>query len=267
MTFEIGDPADPRIASYAQVGDHRWLAARGLFVAEGRLVVERAIRSGHLRVESVLVTPAAFRALESELVLLEAPVFLLPAPAMRQVTGFNFHRGCLALVRRPPAMPLDVLCARRMVLGVEGVGNPDNVGGLFRTAAAFGIPLLLDASTGDPFYRKAVRTSMGAVLSTPFTQVRSWRDALGELASRSFRLIALTPDRSATPLEELAASVASEQRLALLVGSEGAGLTPASLSLAHQTVGIPTTSDVDSLNVIVAAGIALWRLAQVGAAE
>jgi tRNA G18 (ribose-2'-O)-methylase SpoU len=254
-------PDDPRVAAYRRVGDAGWLRGQRLFVAEGRLLLERLVASAAYRIASVLVTPAAAAALAPTLSRVDADVLVLDLAVMKDLTGFNFHRGCLALAERPAARTVADLPRIGCVLGLEGVGNPDNVGGLFRTAAAFGVAaVLLDPSAGDPFYRKALRTSMGAVLTLPVVRVDDWTGALGRLKEDGWTIVALTPARDAEPLESAAAALASRERRLLLVGSEGAGLASETLASADARVRIPISGAVDSLNVTVAAGIALARL-------
>jgi tRNA G18 (ribose-2'-O)-methylase SpoU len=186
-------------------------------------------------------------------------VYVAEPIVLEQITGIRFHRGCLALAHREAVVPPAAFEQACVLLALEGVGNPDNVGGLFRVAAAFGVDgLLLDPATGDPFYRKAVRTSMGAVLTMPFARVSPWPAALDAYKARGFRVVALTPRTDARPLADVARE--PRRRLIVLVGSEGPGLTDAALRAADVLVRIPTTADVDSLNVTVAAGIALAQL-------
>jgi tRNA G18 (ribose-2'-O)-methylase SpoU len=256
-------PDDPRVLQYAHVGDHDWLAAHGLFVAEGRLLLERLAAAGTMAIASVLVTPTAARALAATLAHVSGDVLVVDAAVMKGVTGFNFHRGCLALARRPRALRLDDLPGRGCLLGLEGVGNPDNVGGLVRTAAAFGVSgMILDRTTGDPFYRKALRTSMGAALQMPFVRIADWTAALGALRGKGWIVAALTPRGDAEPLDRAAARLAASPARLLLVGSEGAGLSDESLAHADLRLRIPMSGGVDSLNVVVAAGIALARLGE-----
>lgn len=247
---------DPRIAGYSHVGDHDWLRANGLFVAEGRLVLKRLLASGRFPVHSVLLTPAALRAFGAAIDT-DAPVFVAEPSLLEEVTGFNFHRGCLALARRPwDEISTGRFLESRLLLALEGIGNPDNVGGLFRVAAAFGVDgVLLDATSGDPFYRKAVRTSMAAVLDVPFERPAPWPEALDEYRGMDFTLVAMTPRADAEPIEDVASKV--ESPMIVLVGAEGPGLSDAAMELADAKVRIPVASKVDSLNVVVAAGIAL----------
>jgi tRNA G18 (ribose-2'-O)-methylase SpoU len=256
----IDDRSDARLAPFRDVGNPAALQRAGLFVAEGRLVVRRLIEDGRYPVERVLVTPAARDALRDLFAGLAAPVVVAPQGTVNEITGFNFHRGCLALARRPSsAATLDAVSSATRLLALEGVANPDNVGGVFRTAFALGAGgVLLDATSGDPFYRKAIRTSMAATLRLPFARATAWPEALGTLRSSGFRLIALTPAPDAIPIDEVADT--SPARVALLLGSEGDGLSAAALALADVRARIPVEARADSLNVVVAAGIALHAL-------
>ena len=251
---------------YQCVSDPELVRQRGLFVAEGRLIVERLIAEKRYSVQSLLLSVAAHRALAASLSALPSsvPVYVCDAADLRGITGYDVHRGCLALAARPVAASIDlILRDARFVVVLEGVTNPDNVGGVFRNAAAFGADaVLLDATSCDPLYRKAIRTSMAATLRVPFARADppdGWTDALLDLKARGFSLVALTPAESASDLDEFAGS-ARPPRVALLLGSEGPGLRPASEAAADYRVRIPIRHDVDSLNLAVAAGIALHRL-------
>ena len=243
------------------MGDPLWLRGQGLFVAEGRLVVSRLVALGRFEVCSILVNAAAYAAMRDVLEPAAADVYLCADGLLRRVTGFNFHRGCLALARRPAPTPEERLHGAATLLALEGVGNPDNVGGLFRTGAAFGVDgLLLNGSSGDPFYRKAIRTSMGATLRLPFARAADWPAALAAMQRAGFVLLALTPHADASPLAEVARALLPAARLLIAVGSEGDGLASDTLRRADVRVRIPIRDDVDSLNVTVAAGAALERL-------
>jgi tRNA G18 (ribose-2'-O)-methylase SpoU len=258
----IAGLADPRVADYAHVGNPGWLRDHGLFVAEGRLVVERLILSGRFPVRSILLTVPAFTALAGVLGSVQAPVYLVANDAMEGLTGFDFHRGCLALAERRETSGFPAWAAQgRRLLGLEGVANPDNVGGLFRVAEAFGADgVLLDPASGDPLYRKAIRTSMAGVLRLPFVRLVSWPGGLVPYRDEGFTVVALTPREPARPLEEYSRSVPPGARLILMVGAEGAGLSEPALEFAQVRVRIPIAAAVDSLNVVVAAGIALAAL-------
>lgn len=257
---------DARLRGYALVAQPAALRQAGWFVAEGRLVVERVLAERRYQLESVLLNEAALAALEPALRDFTAPIYLCPNPLFEALTGYDFHRGCLGLVRRPPPLDWRNLAARaRALVVLEGVANHDNIGGVFRNAAAFGVDaVLLDPSSADPLYRKAIRTSMGASLCVPFATIGAedaapWPQCLGELAARGFDLTALTPAAGARDLDEFSAAVRAE-RMALLFGSEGAGLSSPALAACHQRVRIAIRPEVDSLNLAVACGIALQRL-------
>jgi tRNA G18 (ribose-2'-O)-methylase SpoU len=258
---------DPRLRAYSHVADPQWLIANGLFVAEGRLVFERLIehRRDHRRgipafvVESVLLTPAAYRALETRLAG-DLTVYVAPQTIVNCVTGFDFHRGCLALARRPARLELSALAGARCLVVLEGVSNPDNIGGVVRSAAALGAGgLILNPASGDPFYRKAIRTSMGAVLSLPFVRLSEWPDGLAALRKLGYTVAALTPGGTET-IESFAERLPADAHIALLAGAEGPGLTGEALTQADATVRIPIDDRRDSLNVVVAVSIALHRI-------
>ncbi len=243
--------------------DGELVRARGQFIAEGRLVVRRVIDDGRYRVRSVLVNDAARRALAASLEKLpaEVPVYICDTSAFVELTGYNIHRGCLALVERPPAMPLpDLLAARSSLVVLEAVTNADNVGGVFRNVAAFGAGgIVLSPTCCDPFYRKAIRTSMGAVFGVPFARASDWPADIARLRAAGFTIVALTPHPPAETLHAFGRR-ARPDRLALIVGTEGAGVSHAVESMADHRVRIPIEAAVDSLNVSVAAAIALWAL-------
>lgn len=249
---------DPRVADYQHIADHQHMLDRGLFIAEGRLVVRRLLDLRQWDVESILLTAAALDNLSDVIHLATAPVYLVEQALMNDIAGFNIHRGCLALARRPAPATLDRVADGPLsrVLLMEGVNNPDNVGGLFRTAAAFGVELIvLGPSCGDPLYRKAIRTSMAASLAVPFVHAPQWPDAITDLRADGFTVAALTPRHDALPLRDLPAHA----KLALIVGAEGDGLTEAAMAAASVRVCIPMTRAVDSLNVTTAASIAMYH--------
>lgn len=261
MIHRLAAAEDERLEAYRYVGSPEWLAGRQLFVAEGRLVVQRLLAAGTYQVESTLLTPAARDSLEPQLSSVAADVYVCNPGVLERVTGFNFHRGCLALARRGPPRRLESLAGARRLVALQGVGNPDNVGGIFRAAAALGAGgIVLDPTSGDPLYRKAIRTSMGAVLTLPWTQVDEWPGALEALRAAGYRVVALTPSADAAPLADYSATAGTGAPLLLLAGSEGAGLSPDTLAAADVRVRIPIEGSVDSLNVVVATAIALDRL-------
>jgi tRNA G18 (ribose-2'-O)-methylase SpoU len=256
----ITTPDDPRLAGYRQ------LARRpldGLFVVEGRLLVQRLLAAPRFRTRSVLLTPAAVDRLSDSLggIADPPPVYVAEPATIDRVVGFDFHRGCLAL-GEPAALPsFDALVSPRggrLLVGLDDVTNPDNVGALFRHAAAFGVNgVVLSPGCGDPLYRKALRVSMGAALDVPFARAASWPEALARLRTAGFTLVALTPD---APLD--LARLTRPARVILVVGAEGAGLSRATREAAAVAAAIPMASATGSLNVATAAAIALYLLSR-----
>jgi tRNA G18 (ribose-2'-O)-methylase SpoU len=267
MTVErIECARDERAAAYRDLSDGELLRSRGVFVAEGRLVVRRLVDDQRYTIESLLLNESALRDLGPAIVRLDStvPVLVCRTDAFATLTGYNIHRGCLALVRRPPpTAPASLVASAARLVVLDGVTNADNVGGVFRNAAAFDVDgVLLSPTTCDPLYRKAIRTSMAATLQVPFARAAAndWEGVVGDLRGAGFTVVALTPREPSEPLDLFAARP-RPPRLALLVGAEGAGLATAIESAADYRVRIPISSRVDSLNLAVAAGIALARLA------
>jgi len=251
----VDDPHDPRLADYVGLSDpqlrRRVEAERGFFIAESPLVVQALVRSGRT-VRSVLVTPAQHETIAASLAGLDAPVYVARPEVLRAVVGFDLHRGAVASGDRwpLPAVPAVLDRARRIAV-VQKLGDHENLGGVFRSAAAFGIDaVLLDAECADPLYRRCVRVSIGHVLTVPWARLQS----LDELRDAGFARFALTPDPGALPLDE----VEWPERFALLLGSEGPGLSPEWLAAADARVRIPMQPAVDSLNVATAAAIAFY---------
>ena len=265
MFERILTPQDPRLADYRGVSEPELLRSRNLFVAEGRIVVARLIEDERWTIRSVLVSEAARRDLEPRLAAVAAklPVFVCESTDFLGITGHQMHRGCLALVERPAALPVHELLSRsRLAVVLEGVTNADNVGGVFRNAAAFGADaVVLSPACCSPLYRKAIRTSMGATLRVPFVHLEEWPSALPLLRAAGFTLVALTLRDPSETLETFG-SRTPPLKIALLVGAEGPGLTPAVESAADHRVRIPIEPSVDSLNLAVATGIALEHLAR-----
>jgi tRNA G18 (ribose-2'-O)-methylase SpoU len=270
----IDDPGDARLADYRGIPDPELARTRGVFIAEGRLVVGRLLASRFVT-RSVLVTPAALDALRPDLEARPCvPVFVVPQPVMNGVAGFNIHRGCLAIGERPAPTSwndlvrgcgsLDPPAPPAALVALERVGNADNVGAAFRAAAAFGASgILLDHACADPLYRKAIRTSMGAALHVSFAADVPWLDALTGLRRDGWAIMGLTPATAAAPARDVLARAG--RRVVLVLGHEGDGIAPATAAACTHLARIPMTTDVDSLNVAMAAGIALyeWRQAVV----
>jgi tRNA G18 (ribose-2'-O)-methylase SpoU len=252
---------DPRIQDYRDVTDAELLRRRNLFIAEGRLVVGRLLAGGD-RVVSLLLNEASLKALAKVLAATgeQTAIYVCDTSVFTSITGFNLHRGCLALARRPAARtPVEVAGQSDVLLVLEAVTDADNVGSAFRNAAAFGVGgILLSPTCCDPLYRKAIRTSMGSVFRVPYARLDRWPSDLEMLKVNGFQLMALTPKDSAADLATCARQ--SRQKIAVLVGSEGPGLSRAAEEMADVLVRIPIRGEVDSLNLATATGIALYHL-------
>jgi tRNA G18 (ribose-2'-O)-methylase SpoU len=258
----IGDAADPRLADYTALTDaelrRRLEVARGVFIVEGRLAIESLLRSRYA-VRSVLVSRRMHDRLARALAGVEAPVYVVDDHVLRATVGFDLHRGAVASAHRPPAPDLDPLIrSGSRLLVLEGVNDHENIGALFRNAAAFGVDaVLLDATCADPLYRRSVRVSLGHVLHVPFTPLVPWPHAIERLHGAGWTTVALTPSGDETIA---AIAAAAPHRVALLVGAEGPGLSAGAIAAAHHRVRIPLAAGVDSLNVATAAAIALYAL-------
>jgi tRNA G18 (ribose-2'-O)-methylase SpoU len=258
----VDDASDPRLSDYVSLTDvhlRRSLeAARGLFIAEGEKVIRRAIAAGY-PVRSFLVAAAKLATIEAVAAASEAPLYVLPDQAAEQLTGFRVHRGALASMQRLPLLSVwEVVAAARRIVVLEDIVDHANVGAVFRCVAALGFDaVVLAPRCADPLYRRAVKTSMGAVLAVPYARLADWHGGLAELRAAGFRLLALTPDPAAIPIGEIEPA----GKLAVLVGGEGHGLSDRWLAAADQAVRIPMRRGVDSLNVAAAAAIACYLLA------
>jgi tRNA G18 (ribose-2'-O)-methylase SpoU len=268
----IDDPRDPRIAHFVGLRD-RELARRvpaggqGVFIAEGDIVAERAIRAGYTA-RAVLVDATRTDPLPAG-VGTEVPVYAAAPAVLQRITGLGVHRGLLACFdRRPPRPAADVLHGARRVVVLERVSNPTNLGVVLRSAAGLGMDaVLLDPTCSDPLYRRTARVAMGEGYGFPWAWVPRLPRGLDVLRAHGFSLVALTPDAGAVPVDELAPDGADDpdlDRVALLFGAEGPGLSPETLAAADVVAGIPMRGGVDSLNVGVAAGIAFWVLGRAG---
>ena len=251
----IDDADDPRLADYVGLTDpelrQRVEAERNFFIAESPLVVDALVRSGR-RIRSVLVTPGQHDAMSYRLDGVDAPIYIARPEILRAVVGFDLHRGAVASAERWPLPTVAALLgSARRVAVLQKLGDHENLGGVFRNAAAFGIDaVLLDRECADPLYRRCVRVSIGHVLHVPWTRL----ETLDELRDLGFALLALTPASDATPLE----AVDWPERHALLLGSEGPGLSDDWLASADARVRIPMRPEADSLNVATAAAIAFY---------
>lgn len=234
----------------------------GFFVAEGVLTVRRLLASGR-SVRSVLVTEKTLAELAPDLTGCDAPVYVAGPDVLRRVVGFDLHRGAVAAADRfPLPSPQELVAGARLVAVLEGVNDHENIGGIFRNAAAFGVDaLLLDPTSADPLYRRAVRVSMGHVLTVPFARLAPWPDGLGVLRRAGLTVVALTPGLDAAPITSF--TPPAGRGVALLLGAEGPGLSHAALAAADVHLRIPMAAGVDSLNIASAAAVALHRLGTV----
>ena len=259
--IRIEDPADPRIDGYREVRERDLVGRQGLFVAEGEVVLRALARSERHAAQSVLLAEKRVAALAPVLDTLDpgTPVYTAPQPVLDAIVGFHIHRGVLALGRRGEPVSaeslLEPLGPRALVVVLFAIGNHDNMGGLFRNAAAFGADaVLLDADCCDPLYRKAIRVSVGAALTVPFARLGRDVDAIDLLSRYDFAALALSPAGG-----RRLADVHRPARAALLLGAEGPGLPRAVLDRTR-TVSIPMAGAFDSLNVATACGVALHHL-------
>lgn len=260
----IGDPDDQRVDEYRNLTDaqlrQRDEPGAGLFMVEGALLVRQLLRSDY-PVRSMLLTEARFDELGPELPMPRPwPVYVAGNDVLRAVTGFHFHRGVLAATGRlPPADWRAVVAHQSLIAVAEDIGDHENLGALFRNAAAFGVgAVLLSPRSVDPLYRRAVRVSMGQILRVPWARAAPWPDVLSDLRSQGFRVIGLTPDLEAPELRATSAS----GPIALLVGAEGPGLSHDARAGADQLARIAMDPGVDSLNVATAAAIAFHEFAR-----
>jgi tRNA G18 (ribose-2'-O)-methylase SpoU len=259
----IDDRDDPRIAAYRDVREQDLVGREGLFIAEGEVVVRVLMGASRHEVMSLLLAEKRVAALEADIALLpdSVPVYVATQAVMDAIAGFPMHRGILALGQRAnmgtAAEQLDALGPRATVMVLSGIANHDNMGGLFRNAAAFGADLvILDSDCCDPLYRKAIRVSAGNVLRLPFARLERGADVVALLSSRGFETFALSPNGDIALGE-----VKRPGRAALLFGAEGPGL-PDDLLRRCRTVRIPMAADVDSLNVATASGIVLHHFSE-----
>lgn len=251
---------DPRLSDYRDLRDvqlRRALEAKhGLFLAEGEKVVRRAIEAG-FDARSFLMAPRWLDGLGDVLDRSPAPCYVLPEAQAEEVTGFHVHRGALAsLQRRTLPSVAEVLHDARSVLVLEDLVDHTNVGAVFRNAAALGFDaVLLAPRCADPLYRRSIKVAMGAVFSLPWTRLPDWRMALTDLEEVGFTTVALTLATDARPLEEVVTGV---DRLALVLGSEGHGLSEHWQASSRRRAIIAMAPGVDSLNVAAASAVACY---------
>jgi tRNA G18 (ribose-2'-O)-methylase SpoU len=263
----VEDPEDPRLADYREIRDAERRRRDGTFIAEGRQVVRRLLSAGRYRVRSALVTPPALHALGDALGAARVPTYLVRQDIVEAVVGMEFHHGCLAAGERgaePTAEAVLAEALRPRLMVLEGLGDSSNVGALFRNALAFGVgAVFLAPGTADPLYRKAIRVSSGATVAMPFARLVDWPRDLERLREAGYTVLALTPRAEALDIGDLGAGRPLPARLALLLGTEGRGLSEEALAAADLQVRIPMAPEMDSLNVAAAGAVALHWLSRI----
>lgn len=263
MVIEIQDRGDPRVAAYRNLRDVELRRSiegeHGVFVVEGLRSV-RALLESPFPAISLLLTPARLGSAASLVEVADrrgSRVYVAGPDVFDGIAGFHVHRGVLALAERlPMRQPVQLLAKAEAVVVVEGVNDNENLGSIFRNAAALGAgAVLLDPSCCDPLYRRSVRVSLGHVLRVPFTRLTPWPNAISEVQAQGFTVVALDPGA-----RDAVGSMAPPSKVALMIGSESDGLSEAARRLANRSARIPMTPGVDSLNVATALAIGLERL-------
>ncbi|WP_433929014.1 TrmH family RNA methyltransferase [Curtobacterium flaccumfaciens] len=254
---------DPRLDDFTRLTD---VALRrvsepegGLYIAESNTVIERAVRAGHVP-RSILVQE---KWLDSVLPLVaehDGPVFVGADALLEELTGFRMHRGAIAAMQRPELPSVaDVVRDAKVVVVLEDIVDHTNVGAVFRSVAGLGADaVLVSPRCADPLYRRSVRVSMGTVLQVPWTRIGDWPAAGEELRAQGFHLAAMALTDESVDLDDFVADL--PDKVALVMGTEGQGLTPAAIASADTTVRIPMAHGVDSLNVAAASAVGLWAV-------
>ncbi len=257
----MGDARDPRLADYTDLTDVALRRVRepaeGLFLAEGEKVVLRALEAGYAP-RSVLTESKWLPGVEPALAAYDCPVYVGDESLLREVTGYRVHRGALASMQRRPLPTVDdVLSGAQRVVVLEDLVDHTNVGAVFRNAAALGIDaVLVSPECADPLYRRSVKVSMGAVFAVPWTRADPWPDTLNLLRAKGFRTIAMSPDPRGRALPE----ADLRPPVAVVLGTEGEGLSAAALERCTDTVRIPMSAGVDSLNVAAASAVVFYAV-------
>ena len=261
--IDITDPTDSRVDDFRDLNsvDRRpdLPTGKGLVIAEGVLVVQRMLVS-RFTPHAFLGTERRLAELGDDLAETAAPFYRASAEVMAEVVGCHLNRGVLGAARRSPELSVaEVLDAARTVAVLEGVNDHENLGSVFRNAAGLGVDaIIFGAGCADPLYRRAVRVSMGHALLVPFARAQQWPGELKYMRDKGFRLLAMTPSAQARTLAEVMGELAGD-RVAILVGAEGPGLTETAMRAADFRVRIPMSRGTDSLNVATAAALAFYE--------
>ena len=262
--IHIHDAADPRLADYRDLRDvslrKHLEAEHGLFLAEGEKVVRRAVAGG-FTARSFLMASRWLDGLSDVLESSDAPCYLVSEGVAEAVTGFHVHRGALASLERLPLRPVsEVLEGARTIVVLEDVVDHTNVGAIFRSAAALGVDaIVLSPRCADPLYRRSIKVAMGAVFSVPYARMDQWYGGVEAIADAGFTTVALTPAEDAVEIEQ---AVAGVEKVALLMGSEGPGLSERWMRSADVRAVIPMAAGIDSLNVAAATAVACYVVGQ-----
>ena len=262
--IEVSDPDDARLSDYRDLRDvelrKHLEAEHGLFLAEGEKVVRRALEAG-FPARSFLMAPRWLEGLSDVLDRSDAPCYVVSEQLAEAVTGFHVHRGALASLERAPLPSVaDALEGARTVVVLENVVDHTNVGAIFRSAAALGVDaVVLSPRCADPLYRRSIKVAMGAVFTVPYARMEDWYDGPGELSRAGFTTVALTPAADAVEIEE---AVRGLDKVALLLGSEGPGLSRRWMESADRRAVIPMAAGIDSLNVAAATAVACYVTAR-----
>jgi tRNA G18 (ribose-2'-O)-methylase SpoU len=264
-TVFVDGVTDPRLADYRALTDvslrRRIEPEQGIFIAEGELVIRRALRAGY-PMRSALMSERWASSMADLVDLVpdvDVPLYIGSEALLESVTGFHVHRGALAAMGRlPPTSVTELVRRAARIVVLEDVNSHTNLGAIFRCAAGLGMDaVLLSPSCTDPLYRRSVRVSMGEVFAIPYARFEKWPGGLRELTDAGFRILALTPDPSAVPIDDIT-DIRDADKLALLLGAEGPGLSQSVIALATASVRVPMYNGVDSLNVAAAAAVACY---------
>ena len=269
MRLTISDASDPRLADYVSLRDaslrSHLESDQGLFIAEGAKVIRRAVDAGY-RPRSFLLAERWLEGLHGVLTRWPAaPVYIVTEDLAEQVTGFHVHRGALASLHREQRHSIEQLLAQQRLVVLEDIVDHTNVGAILRNAAGLGWDgALLSPRAADPLYRRSIKVSMGAVFSLPWARLVDWRNAPHLLSAAGFLTVALSLAPDAIELSELATTITSQSRIAVLLGTEGAGLSTRWSDGAAVRARIPMSAGIDSLNVAAAGAIACYALSARG---
>ncbi len=263
IVVDVDDPADPRLDDFRDLNsvDRRpdLPSGKGMVIAEGVLVAQRMLAS-RFSPRGFLGTDRRLRELSEDLAGCGVPYYRASAEVMAEVVGFHLNRGVLAAAPRPVELSVpEVLRGARTVAVLEGVNDHENLGSIFRNAAGLGVDaVVFGAGCADPLYRRAVRVSMGHALLVPYARAESWPGDLKLMQDNGFHLIAMTPGEGSVPLADALAPLA-EQKVGVLVGAEGPGLTEHTMRACEVRARIPMSRGTDSLNVATAAAMAFYE--------